>query len=64
MAQNDAAATKKGYHCPFCDQAIQEAKLPWCQACGVKLTYCSKCGQPMAAESKSCPHCGAKIARK
>ena len=64
MADKNAAATKKEFHCPFCDEEIQQAKLPWCQACGVKLAYCSKCGQPLANEQTTCPHCGTKLSPK
>jgi len=56
-------AVKKEVHCPYCDEEIQDAKLPWCQACGVTITYCSKCGQPMQKDVKVCPHCGAKLAK-
>ena len=54
-------AEKKEYHCPFCDEEIQDAKLPWCQACGVTITYCSKCGQPLGKDKTVCPHCGARF---
>jgi hypothetical protein len=64
MAQKDATTSKKEFHCPYCDEEVQQAKLPWCQACGVKLTYCAKCGQPVAGDRSTCPHCGAKFSAK
>lgn len=64
MAEKNVTAQKKEFHCPYCDEEVRAAKLPWCQACGVKLTYCSKCGQPLGAESTTCPHCGAKLSTK
>jgi DNA-directed RNA polymerase subunit RPC12/RpoP len=56
--------TKKEFHCPYCDKEIQQANLPWCQACGVKITYCQKCGQPVAKDKAVCPHCGTKFSVK
>jgi len=64
MAEKNAATSKKEFHCPYCDEEVRQAKLPWCQACGVKLTYCAKCGQPVAEERDTCPHCGAKFSAK
>ncbi len=64
MAEKNATTSKKEFHCPYCDEEVQQAKLPWCQACGVKLTYCAKCGQPVAKEQETCPHCGAKLSAK
>jgi DNA-directed RNA polymerase subunit RPC12/RpoP len=55
---------KKEFHCPYCDEEMQQAKLPWCQSCGVKLTYCAACGKPVGREDSSCPHCGKKLAAK
>ena len=55
------SVAKGGYHCPYCDEQVQQANLPWCQACGVKLTYCPQCGKPVAREVKACPHCGRKF---
>lgn len=57
-------AAKKQFHCPYCDEEIQDAKLPWCQQCGVTITYCSQCGQPLASDKSVCPHCGAKFGQK
>lgn len=57
-------AAKKEFHCPYCDEEVQQAKLPWCQACGVRLVYCEKCGQPIAKDKAVCPHCGTKISAK
>jgi len=58
------SAIKKEFHCPYCDEEVQQAKLPWCQACGVKLLYCEKCGQPIAKDKDVCPHCGTKTSAR
>jgi uncharacterized C2H2 Zn-finger protein len=57
-------AGKKALHCPYCDNEVLEAKLPWCQACGVKLLSCPQCGQSVGREMLTCPHCGVKISSK
>jgi DNA-directed RNA polymerase subunit RPC12/RpoP len=65
MARKESEPAKKmEFHCPYCDEEVQQAKLPWCQACGVKLLYCEKCGQPIAKGEAVCPHCGAKFSVK
>ena len=57
-------AGKTTPHCPYCDEEMQQAKLPWCQACGIKLSLCPQCGQPISGELSSCPRCGKKISVK
>jgi len=53
---------KKGHvFCPFCDEEIMSADLPWCQACKVTVFYCPDCRQPVPREEKACPSCGAEI---
>jgi uncharacterized Zn-finger protein len=29
MVQKNTAAAKKEYHCPYCDEEVRQAKLPW-----------------------------------
>jgi predicted amidophosphoribosyltransferase len=66
MAEKHAGkpAAKKELHCPFCDEEIRQLNLPWCQACGVTIAYCSKCGQPIGKDKNACPHCGAELSAK
>jgi endogenous inhibitor of DNA gyrase (YacG/DUF329 family) len=52
---------KKHMPCPYCDQEIVEADLPYCQACRVAIFYCPKCRKPVPRENRMCPHCGAEI---
>ena len=47
--------------CPYCDEEIKAADLPWCQACGVVVVYCSECGEVIPQDKKVCPHCGAEV---
>ena len=47
--------------CPYCDEAIMNSQLPYCQACKVTLFYCPECRKPVPREMRSCPNCGAKI---
>ena len=52
---------KKVLCCPYCDENIAEAPVPYCQACEVKVFYCPQCRQPTSRENKVCPDCGADI---
>jgi predicted amidophosphoribosyltransferase len=52
---------KEQLFCPYCEQEIMEADLPYCQACRVTVFYCPRCRKPVPREKKSCPHCGAEI---
>jgi DNA-directed RNA polymerase subunit RPC12/RpoP len=62
--QTGKPSAKKELHCPFCDEEIRQLNLPWCQACGVTIAYCSTCGKPIGKDKNACPHCGAKISAK
>lgn len=48
--------------CPHCNQKIDSALFPFCQACQVTIRHCPSCGKPVAAKLKKCPGCGAEIA--
>jgi hypothetical protein len=52
---------KKPHICPFCDAEIAEAAFPYCEACGLKVLHCPKCGLPVPRGKEKCPHCGADI---
>ena len=52
---------KQQHGCPYCDVEIIEAKLPFCQACGVPVFFCVKCGESVPRDSEVCPKCGEKI---
>jgi len=52
---------KRELFCPYCDEEIVKAGLPYCQSCGVTIFYCPKCRQPVARDKRVCPHCGAEI---
>jgi hypothetical protein len=47
--------------CPYCDEEIILAVLPYCQPCGVTLRYCSSCRIAVPREAKVCPQCGGKL---
>lgn len=48
-------------HCPFCNEEILEAGLPFCQFCGISVFYCPLCQNPVPPDSATCPRCGADI---
>ncbi|HEY77964.1 MAG TPA: hypothetical protein G4O09_02510 [Dehalococcoidia bacterium] len=52
---------KKRLFCPFCDEEIIAADLPYCRACQLTIFYCPVCRQPLPREDKVCPHCGSDI---
>ena len=52
---------KEHLSCPYCDEEIKKANLPYCQSCGITMFYCPKCREPLSRENEVCPHCGAEI---
>jgi len=50
-------------NCPYCDGPIHE-QADLCQPCGVRISYCSKCGKPLPKNASSCPECNAAIPRE
>ena len=58
MAEN---TTREHRHCPYCDDDIAEAAFPYCEACGLQVLTCPKCGISVARDSERCPGCGANI---
>ena len=54
-------AGKEVRTCPFCDDEIAEAAFPYCEACGLKVLYCPKCGLAVPRNREICPHCGASM---
>ena len=47
--------------CPYCDEEVITADLPYCKICGVTIFYCPQCREPLPREERVCPHCGAEI---
>jgi predicted amidophosphoribosyltransferase len=52
---------KKVHTCPFCEDEIAEAAFPFCEACGLKVLFCPKCGLSVPRNREKCPHCGADM---
>jgi predicted amidophosphoribosyltransferase len=52
---------KKHVVCPYCDEEIKSANLPYCTTCKVTVFYCPKCGKPTPSDKKVCTQCGAEI---
>jgi hypothetical protein len=50
--------------CPYCDEEIILAELPYCQPCGVTLRYCRHCQIAVPREAEVCPQCGGKLEEK
>ena len=54
----------KQSRCPYCDEEIIKAKLPFCAACHVTLNYCPDCQSPVTSDAKKCPKCGTTLKAK
>jgi predicted amidophosphoribosyltransferase len=53
---------KKGHlFCPYCEEEMRQADLPYCRACQLTIFYCPKCRKPLPREKRVCPHCGTEI---
>jgi predicted amidophosphoribosyltransferase len=50
--------------CPYCDEEIAEAAFPYCEACGLKVLRCPKCGMSVPRDKETCPNCGADIRKE
>ena len=57
---------EKGEHrfCPFCDEDMLKASLPFCKACQITIFYCPVCHEPVSRDNEVCPHCGSEIKTK
>ena len=47
--------------CPYCEEEIFDAGLPYCKPCGVALLYCTRCNISVEREAKVCPRCGGEL---
>jgi nitrogen fixation protein NifU and related proteins len=62
--ENPAAKEEPGEHpkvCPFCEGAVSEDDASLCLTCGINVTYCPGCKQPVAAGAVTCPNCGVAL---
>ena len=57
----DNKTTKEHRFCPYCDEEIAEAAFPYCEACGLQVLRCPKCGISVARDRETCPACGTDI---
>ena len=55
------AKGKEPHACPFCDEEMVAADLPYCQVCGVRVFLCPQCKKPVTRDKETCPSCGARI---
>jgi nitrogen fixation NifU-like protein len=59
----DYAERGASYHqdnpcrCPNCDAELPEG-APYCEPCGIEISYCPSCGKPIPVDAKTCPGCG------
>ncbi len=57
-------SVEKKCFCPYCEEEIMLAMLPYCQPCGVTLHYCRSCQIAVPREAEVCPQCGGKLEGK
>ena len=57
-------SVEKKRFCPYCEEEIMLAMLPYCQPCGVTLRYCRNCQIAVPKEAEVCPQCGGKLEGK
>ncbi len=48
-------------HCPYCEDEIMAANLPFCQPCHVTTFRCPKCHKSFSRDKEVCPHCGTPV---
>jgi hypothetical protein len=48
--------------CPYCEQEILVASMPFCQACSIVFCQCLECKVTILdRDATVCPKCGAKL---
>ena len=52
---------KEELFCPYCEEEIVSASLPYCQLCKITVFYCPECRRALPRYKRVCPHCGAEI---
>ncbi len=52
---------KEHLFCPYCEEGIIHAELPFCQPCEITVFYCPGCRKPLPRDKRICPSCGAEI---
>ena len=52
---------QKRCFCPYCEEEIVMAALPYCQPCNVTLRYCTRCEIAVEREAEVCPQCGGEL---
>ncbi len=48
--------------CPYCEEELVVAHMPFCRACGVVFSCCVRCGVTVLEKSAvTCPKCGGQL---
>jgi hypothetical protein len=47
--------------CPYCEEELMLAELPFCKSCSVLLRYCKTCKIVVEKGVENCPRCGAPL---
>ncbi len=48
--------------CPYCDEELVVASMPFCRTCGVVFRHCIRCGVTvLEKDATTCPKCGGQL---
>jgi hypothetical protein len=56
--------SKGGCVCPYCDEQVMVLMAPFCQSCGVALSYCTHCQIALDSSAAKCPTCGGPVEKR
>jgi hypothetical protein len=57
-----SARREKRCLCPYCEEELVMANVPFCQACSITFYQCPTCQVTVLdREATSCPKCGAPL---
>jgi hypothetical protein len=56
------SAEKETCFCPYCEEELVAAKLPFCKVCGVTFYQCPTCHiTVLDRKATKCPKCGVPL---
>ena len=60
--KKEKKAKEKRCLCPYCEEELIAASLPYCKPCGIVFCRCIKCRLTVLdKKAKNCPKCGGPL---
>lgn len=60
--KNQNKVEKERCLCPYCEEELIVATMPFCRACGVVFRHCVRCGVTvLEKDARICPKCGGQL---